>query len=249
MVKPYFSPPKPRVFAHRGLADPLDLDENTIEAFAAALEHGATHLESDTQATRDGHAVMFHDSDLRRVAGVDATVSELTLSEIREIRLSKGGMIPTLVDTLSHFPAAFFNLDIKTKAAIEPTIDAIERTQAHTRVLVSSFSNPTRKAALRKFTQPVATSASASVAIAAWVSHKLLLGIGFNRIVDGVDALQVPTNLGFIRFADKAFIDRIRSHQKEIHFWTINEINEMQELLQLGADGIVTDRVDLFKAG
>jgi glycerophosphoryl diester phosphodiesterase len=249
VAKPYFLPPKPRIFAHRGLADPLSIDENTIAAFAAALEHGATHLESDTQATRDGHAVMFHDSDLRRVAGVDAAVSELTLGEIREIKLSNGGTIPTLLDTLSHFPAAFFNLDIKTKAAIEPTIDAIEKTQAHNRVLVSSFSNPTRKAALKKFSQPVATSASASVAIAAWVSHKFLFGAGFSRIVSEVDALQVPTHLGFVKFADRAFINRIRSYQKEIHFWTINDVDRMQQLIELGADGIVTDRVDLFKAG
>lgn len=104
----YFSPAKPRIFAHRGLAEPLNLDENTIPAFQAAIDHGATHLESDTQATSDGHAVLFHDPDLKRVAGIDALVSELTLTEVSEIRLANGGTIPTLFEALTHFPTALF---------------------------------------------------------------------------------------------------------------------------------------------
>jgi glycerophosphoryl diester phosphodiesterase len=243
----YFSPPKPRLFAHRGLAEPVGLDENTLEAFRAALEHGATHLESDTQATADGHAVLFHDNDLERVAGVKARVSDLSLSEIRQISLKNGGSIPTLEEALTHFPTAFFNLDIKTKLAIEPTISAIERTKSHSRVLVSSFSNPIRKSALRRFTTPVATSASASVALAAWLSHRVLLGVGLNRILRNVHALQVPVGIGVVKFADQAFIRRLQRTNTEIHFWTINDPVQMQELLRIGADGIVTDRVDIFQ--
>lgn len=249
MAKHYFSPAKPRIFAHRGLAEPLKLDENTIAAFQAAIDHGATHIESDTQATKDGHAVLLHDSDLRRVAGVDALISDLTLEEVRAIRLANGGHIPTLFEALSHFPTAFFNLDIKTKSAIEPTIRAIEDAKAHNRVLVSSFSNPTRKSALRRFSQPVATSASASVALAAWASHTLFFGLGFRTIVAQLDALQVPVKLGIVNFSKSAFIRRVQRHNTEIHFWTINDPIEMRRLINAGADGIVSDRVDLFKLG
>ncbi len=247
MTSHYFSPPKPRLFAHRGLAEPVGLDENTLDAFSAALNHGASHIESDTQATADGHAVLFHDTDLERVAGVQARVSDLSLSEIRKISLRNGGSIPTLEEALTHFPTAFFNLDIKTKLAIEPTISAIERTKSHSRVLVSSFSNPIRKSALKKFSTPVATSASASVALAAWLSHKVLFGVGLNRIVKNVHALQVPVGIGLVKFADEVFIRRLKSTSTEIHFWTINDPLQMQELIRIGADGIVTDRVDIFQ--
>lgn len=249
MATDYFAPAKPRLFAHRGLALPLNIDENTIPAFQAALENGATHLESDTQSTKDGHAVLLHDSDLRRVAGIDAAISELTLEEIKKIRLANNGVIPTLFEALKHFPTAYFNLDIKTKIAIDPTIRAIEDAKAHNRVLVSSFSNPTRKSALKKFSQPVATSASASVALAAWLSHTVFFGLGFQAIIANVDALQVPTSLGIVDFSKKSFIDRVKRHQTEIHFWTINDPNEMKKLIDAGADGIVSDRVDLFKTG
>lgn len=192
--------------------------------------------------------MLFHDEDLRRVAGVDAKVSELTLTELQEIPLIGGGRIPTLDKALEHFPSAFFNLDIKTRWAIEPTIDAIEKHQAHDRVLVSSFSNPVRKSALSSFSRPVATSSSVSVALAAWVSNKFLFGLGFSSIVGDVDALQLPVSKGPIRFADKSLISRAQKHGVEVHFWTINDPEQMKKLLSLGADGIVTDRADLFQA-
>ena len=159
---PYFDAPKPRLFAHRGLAQHADLDENTIPAFQAALDHGATHLESDTQATADDVAVLFHDEDLSRVAGIDAKVRELSLSELKSTRLKNGGEIPTLAEALETLPGARFNLDIKTRPAISPTIEAIETLQAHDRVLVSSFSNPIRKSALTGLSRPIATSGSLS---------------------------------------------------------------------------------------
>ena len=246
---PYFDPPKPRLFAHRGLAQRDNLDENTIAAFQAALDHGATHLESDTQATSDGVAVLFHDEDLFRVAGVQAKVGELSLSELKAIKLENGGEIPTLLEALDALPDARFNLDIKTKPAISPTIQAIEALQAHDRVLVSSFSNPIRRSALAGLSKPIATSGSLSTVLGAWLSHTLLFGAGFSAIVKNVHAFQIPVRRGPINFATKGFISRAQRHQTEVHYWTINDPTEMQRLLALGADGIVSDRVDLFETG
>ena len=246
---PYFEAPRPRLFAHRGLAQHANLDENTLPAFQAALDHGATHLESDTQATADDVAVLFHDEDLRRVAGIDARVRELSLAEIKAIRLKNGGEIPTLSEALSALPQAKFNLDIKTKPAISPTIEAIEQAHAHERVLVSSFSNPIRKSALASLSRPIATSGSLTTVLGAWISHKLFFGAGFSSIVRDVHAFQIPVRRGPINFATKSFITRAQKHQTEVHFWTINDPAEMQRLLELGADGIVSDRVDLYQAG
>ena len=242
----YFDTLQPRLFAHRGLALRSGLDENTIPAFQEALQFGATHLESDTQATKDGHALLLHDSDLRRIAGLDARVEELTLAEISEIRLANGGQIPTLTQALQELPGAKFNLDVKTKAAIEPTVSAIEAQAAHDRVLLSSFSNPIRLKSLAGLSRPVATSASQSIVISAYLSHKLFFGLGFGRIVREVQAFQIPTGKGPIRFAEQGFIRRLQRHQTEVHFWTINDPQQAAELIGLGADGIVSDRVDLM---
>ncbi len=81
--------------------------------------------------------------------------------------------------------------------------------------------------------------------ILAWASHQLG-GLGFESIVRDLDAFQIPPERGPIKFATASFIARAQRHGVEVHFWTVNELDHMQSLLALGADGIVSDRVDLF---
>ena len=243
----YFDGPLPRRFAHRGLSlHRTGIDENSIAAISAAIEAGATHVESDTHASRDGVAVLFHDDDLSRVAGIPSKISALSLADLKALRLNHGSDIPTLSEVLERFPDLYLNLDIKSEEAIEPTVIAIEQHGAHDRVLVSSFSDTRRKKALSMLTKPVATSASMRTVISAWVSHRLLFGFGFSRIVSEIDAFQIPISQGPINFATKGFIKRAKNSNTEVHFWTINEPELMKSLIALGADGIVTDRVDLL---
>lgn len=241
---PYFESASPKIFAHRGLhvTEP-GIIENSLEAFLNALNAGATHLESDVHASKDRIAVLFHDTTLERTHGIPKRIADLTFGELQEI---SQGSIPSLAQALTELPEANFNLDLKSTASISPTVEVIEELAAHDRVLISSFSNRRRKAALRKFSKPVATSASSSVVLGAWVSHAIFSGIGFSSIVKNIDAFQVPTKTLFMQFASEKFIVRVRQHNREIHFWTVNDQNEMRRLLQLGAHGIVSDRVDLF---
>lgn len=243
----YFAGPLPRRFAHRGLSEHAsNIDENSMAAIEAAIAAGATHVESDTHATKDGHAVLFHDSDLNRVAGIPRQIAELSLSELSSITLNHGSQIPTLGDVLAGFPDLFLNLDIKSQHAIAPTVTEIERHAAHDRVLISSFSESRRKKALALLSKPVATSASMNKVITAWLSHSFFFGIGFRQITKDIDAFQIPTAKGPIRLATPGFIRRAKASDTEVHFWTINDPEQMRQLLELGADGIVTDRVDLL---
>jgi glycerophosphoryl diester phosphodiesterase len=243
----YFDAPYPRRLAHRGLSQHQEsIDENSLAAFQEAIDAGATHVESDTHATKDGTAVLFHDDDLQRVAGISTSISELRIADLRSLKLLNGSTIPTLGEVFESFPDLYLNLDIKSEQAIEPTVRAIEDHRAHDRVLVSSFSESRRLKALGLLTKPVATSASMRLVVLAWASHTFLLGAGFRTLTKSIDAFQIPPARGPIRFATKSFIKRAKSTDNEVHFWTINEPAEMQRLIELGADGIVTDRVDLL---
>lgn len=240
----YFDTPLPRFLAHRGLSDHRgDIDENSMEAFLEALKFGATHIESDVHSTNDDVAVLFHDEDLKRVADLDVRIDSLSFAELSEVRLRNGGKIPSLSQALEL--GVRLNLDIKSRAAIFPTVREIERHQAHDRVLVSSFSSLRRKTALASLTRPVATSASSREVALAWLSHQIG-GLGFSRIVRDLDAFQIPPSQGPLKFATEKFINRLKSHNIEVHFWTVNEISQMQALLAMGADGIVSDRIDLL---
>jgi glycerophosphoryl diester phosphodiesterase len=244
---PYFDAPYPRRLAHRGLSQHQGgIDENSISAIEAAVAAGATHVESDTHATRDGTAVLFHDDNLERVAGIRSEISALELREIKAIQLLNGSTIPTLSEVFDRFPVLYLNLDIKSEHAIEPTVRAIEAHGAHDRVLVSSFSEARRKKALGMLSKPVATSASMKLVILAWASHTLAFGAGFRSFTKDIDAFQIPVSRGPVKLATRSFIKRAQHANIEVHFWTINDPEQMRKLLELGADGIVTDRVDIL---
>ena len=243
----YLSGQSPRIFAHRGLhLHKSGIDENSLEAFLEAIEHGATHVESDVHATSDGIAVLFHDESLERVAGIPRLISQTSFAELSQITLQNGTKVPSLEEAFSRLPGLKLNLDIKSASAILPTVSAIEAAGAHQRVLVSSFSNRRRNSALRALSQPVATSAASSQVLLAWISHNFLGGLGFGRLTRDLDAFQIPISSAFLRFDTQSFIARASKHDVEVHFWTINDPYEMRRLLSLGASGIVTDRVDLF---
>jgi glycerophosphoryl diester phosphodiesterase len=223
------------------------IDENSLEAFEAAISAGATHVESDVHATLDGVAVLFHDDNLERVAAMPVAIKDLTLTELKAIRMLNGTSIPTLAEALERFPTLRLNLDVKSSGAIAPTAKAIEAKQAHDRVLVSSFSTKRRKQTVALLSSEVAVSAGAVEIILLWVSH-IFGGIGFSRIANNLDALQIPVAQGPVRLGTKSFISRARKHGLEIHFWTINSPAQAQKLLELGATGIVSDRIDLIQA-
>jgi glycerophosphoryl diester phosphodiesterase len=242
----YFEPPIPRVFAHRGFSHLVPgVDENTIASFRIALGLGATHIETDTQATSDGVAVLFHDETLLRLFSVDAKVSDLTFAELSSYSLPNKGKIPSLDQALRELPQAKFNIDIKSARAVTPTIRAIEENSSHDRVLVSSFSNSRRKKALGLLSKPVATSGSMSNVLRIWLAYKFFGGFGLKPLTEGLDALQLPKQYGTILFAEPKFIAAMAKNDVEVHFWTIDEVDQMRALISMGATGIVTDRSDL----
>jgi len=245
----YLSPAGTLVLAHRGLAGP-GAPENTIRAFLNALDAGATHLETDVQVTKDGVAVLFHDDDLRRVAGINKKVSELTLLELREVYID-GQVIPTLNEALAQLPTAKFNLDIKTEGAVSPTVGAIVLAKAHDRVLVSSFSHERRMKALEMLTGAglsVASSADGSTILAlAWAAFRGDFE-AFARKSQGLCALQIPASYFGISLTFKRLLAFAARAEIEVHYWVINDARQMLELVRLGARGIVTDRADLAVA-
>ena len=239
---------RPRIFAHRGLTfqgDKSVAAENTLQSFELALAAGADYLESDIQVTKDKVPVLFHDGDLTRLVGKKARVSDLTLSQIKQIELPHLGKIPTLEEALTAFPEAKFNLDLKTPHAEKVGIQTILKLKAENRVLVSSFSESSRKRALAISPTPLATSAGSSKVLLSYLLARAGLEKSLAKQLVGIDALQIPTRLYGIDFTHPNFLEKVLPLGVEIHFWTINNPKTMLELCALGAHGIVTDRADL----
>lgn len=230
------------MLAHRGLA--LEAPENTLLAFVAALGLGITHLETDVHASRDGVAVISHDPELERVASRPGLVGDFSMDELRAVDLGHDQAFCSLAEALDAFPEAHFNIDIKAASAIGPTVDAVRATRAQDRVLITSFSEARRRAAVRQL-PGVATSASGPRFAAALLAGKLRLTPLLRSVLRGIDAVQVPESAAGVTITTDRMIRLLHRAGVEVHIWTINDPAAMNRLFDLGVDGIVTDRADL----
>ena len=240
---PYFDSPAPRIIAHRGLATAGVL-ENSLAAFEAALGAGAQYLETDAHATADGHAVLLHDPELRRIADLDLPVASLTLAELRAIG-PVGRQICTLVDALQTFPSARFNIDVKSAPAAAAVARAVGAAGASDRVLIASFRSARRTAALARLGD-VATSASAPQVLLGVMGARLGLRALTRAALRHVDAVQIPERVAGIRATTPKMVKGLHNAGVEVHVWTVNDPEDMERLLRAGVDGIVSDRCDLL---
>ena len=239
-MKPYLSPAGLKILAHRGSTEGGAV-ENTLEAFRFALDSGLKYLETDVQVTKDGVAVLFHDDDLRRVAGVKRKVSDFKLTELQSIRIGDISRIPTLSEALARFPQAKWNIDVKADDALVPTVAAIKQASAINSVLVSSFSRKRRLATIAQL-HGVATSSDAFTLLMIWMFYFIKAHQALKRVLGRLDAIQIPVNYGPIRFDKADFVNKVTSFGVEVHYWTINDFEEAKRLVALGAKGIVTDK-------
>ncbi len=245
VVSTYFDGEPPRVLAHRGLA--LDAPENTLLAFAHAVAIGVTHIETDVHRSHDGVAVVAHDPTLARVAGRSVRVDQLTMPELRRVELGQAQGFASLEEALDGFGETRFNIDVKSDAAVQATLDAVRRTRSADRVLLTSFSERRRRR-LAAGLHGVATSAGGRAVLAAR-SAAMSGGRGMLlRALHGARAVQIPERAGALRLVTPRFLAALHRVGVEVHVWTVNDPVDMRRLLGLGVDGLVTDRADLALA-
>ena len=239
-LHPFLDHPRPIAFAHRGGA--LEVEENTMAAFAHAVALGYSHVETDVQATRDGVAVIFHDDDLERMTGERGRLAELTWDELSRCRTRGGERIPRLDEVLAAWPGLRINLEAKADAAVAPMAAAIARAGALDRVCVGSF-EARRTARLRSLLGPgLLWSPAHAGVLSLW-----LRGWGLPAPRPDFGAVQVPTQYKGIPLVTPRFVRAAHAAGVQVHVWTVDEAAEMRRLLDLGVDGLMSDRPTLLK--
>ena len=227
-------------FVHRG-GDEVET-ENTIEAFKYSSDLGFVFIETDVQATKDGHVVIFHDATLRRMAGVNKSIKELTLKEINEIDLLDGGKIPLLSEALETFPNLRFNIDIKTEDALEETIQIIKKMNFLDKTCLASFSS-SRLKRIKRLAGPEACISSGQMDIFKMMCQSV--GIGLKPTKS--QCAQIPLKQWGVPVLTKKFIEIAKMQNKLVHVWTIDDKNQMFELIEFGVDGLMTDKPSVLK--
>jgi glycerophosphoryl diester phosphodiesterase len=255
--RPFLDHPAPIAFAHRGGAEAAP--ENTLPAFAAAVKLGYRYLETDVHLTADGVLVAFHDASLDRVTDRHGFIERLSLAAVREADAGywfspdggrshpfrgTGVTVPTLEALLTSWPQVRINIDPKRDVCIGPLVTLLQRLDAYDRVCIGTFSDR-RMFRFRALTRRrICTSMARNSVVMAWLSSRT----GRMPRLDA-DCVQVPVRFGRRRVIDARFVAAAHHAHLPVHVWTVNEEEAVAELLELGVDGIMTDRPALLKSG
>ena len=265
----------PAALAHRGFSP--DGHENTMAAFRAAADLGFVWLETDVHTTRDGVVVAFHDPSLERVTGESGNVNDLTWEQLRALRIGGAHGIPTLTELLRELPHARLNIDVKDEASVAALPRVVADEGAADRVRVTSFSDSRRRrtlAAVSRLTgrrvrtsagmlgtvgflavsavAPLTDRVSPRIASVLWRAHTA----AWSRVVVPFDTLQLPEThvlrlpLGrrvTVRVVSPQFLGLAHREGLSVQVWTVNDPADMHRLLDMGVDGVITDRADLLK--
>ena len=246
---------RPLVFAHRGGGGLFP--ENTLEAFKYSAQMGVDVLELDVHSTADGTLVVMHDSRVDRTTNGNGRVSEMTLAEVKKLDAAyqftpddgktfpyrgKGITIPTLQEIFDSFPEMTFNVEPKQAepSVTKPLCEMIRTRTMTEKVIVGSF----RQTAIDEFRAEcpeVATSATPSEVSEFLALYKMGLGESYSP---PMQVLQIPERVGSLQVVSKDFIETARKLNLQVHVWTINETEDMQRLLEMKVDGIMTDYPD-----
>ncbi|WP_076259102.1 glycerophosphodiester phosphodiesterase [Intrasporangium flavum] len=239
----------PVALAHRGgaLYRPNVGLENTMTAFGNAVDLGYTHLETDVHLTADGRLVAFHDTRLDRVTDRAGLIADLTWEQVRAATLGEGEHVPLLTEVLDAWPAVNLNIDLKAPGTAPALWELVEERGLHDRVCVGSFSQR-NIAAFRRLARGRVTTAAAPVGAAVnrygprWLARWLH---------SPAEVFQVPASFPVrgrvVEVVTPGFVAAAHAAGKQVHVWTIDDPVQMHELLDLGVDGLVSDRIDVLK--
>ena len=256
-------------YAHQGGAK--EAPSSTLYSIRRALENGATGIELDVHATRDGEIVVCHDPTLDRTTNASGEIADAGLDELRELDnaywfvpgedavtgrqvedyvlrgrapADRDLCVATLTEVLEQFPGLVLNLDIKRTA---PDVVGYEERLArllgeHGRsegVIVASFFDSATDA-FSRYAPEVAISAGTKAATEFF--SRLHAGQPPQEDVGRYAALQVPARFGSIVVVDEQFVEAAHASGLAVHVWTIDDPDEMEHLVTLGVDGIVSDK-------
>jgi glycerophosphoryl diester phosphodiesterase len=234
---PFLEHDGPIAFAHRGGS--LKGRENSMAAFARAVELGYWYLETDVHLTADGVLIAFHDARLDRVTDRTGEVAQLPWREVRKARIGGVEPIPLFADITSSWSQVHVNVDPKSDRAVDPLIETIRRSGAMDRVCVGSFSDRRlrriRVAMGPRLCTSMGPSEVARLRLGAW-------GLLPRAAMPTAPVcVQIPARRGPITLVEPRLLRFAHGLGLPVHVWTVNDPVQMGALLDLGVDGIISD--------
>ena len=226
--------------AHRGGTG--SWSENSMRAFERAVNLGYQYIETDAHITHDGVLLAFHDDVLDRVTDQIGRITELNYAQVVDAKIDGREPIPRLEDALGAWPKIKFNIDAKNDAVVDPLCDLLSRMNAVDRVCIGSFSGRRLIRIRQKLGPSICTSMGPRE-----VLRLRLASLGVPVGDFSAACAQVATHHYGVPAADSRMIHAAHKRGMQLHVWTIDDESEMERLIDLGVDGIMTDQPSRLK--
>ncbi|HEX7700901.1 MAG TPA: glycerophosphodiester phosphodiesterase family protein [Kofleriaceae bacterium] len=237
-----------RLYAHRGAS--AECPENTLPAFQRAIDLGCDALEMDVHLTRDGQLIVAHDDDAMRTCGVCLAWGAMDLVDAQRLDAGwgflapdgtrpfagRGIYAPLFAEVLATYRDVHINVDIKGERSVDAMLGLLREHGAEDRVTIASFQTKTLVDVRRKkFAGETGLAQGEVIALIA------LPAIAWRQLPWTGNAAQLPTHQGPLRFDRAPFIAKCHSIGLRVDYWVIDDATEAARLLELGADGIMTN--------
>jgi glycerophosphoryl diester phosphodiesterase len=249
---PYLGGGYPRAYAHRGWhVGDLAGCENTLAAFHRAVEEGFGYLELDVHASADGVPVVHHDATLDRTTDGAGLIADLPAAALTQVRVNGREPIPLLEQVLTELPTTRMTIELKAHDVVEPVLAVLERTDSWHRVCLGSYHDGrltrARNAAGARLFTSLAQASAFGLRARAWLDAlpRPLSQLPTPRVQGNL--AQLPRRFGALTVVDDALLHAAHAGGREVHVWTVDDPVEMGALLDLGVDGLLSDRPDLLR--
>jgi len=227
---------RPLIIGHRGAC--ADAPENTLAAFALALEQNADGIELDVQLSADGVPVIMHDATVDRTCDGAGRVADMTLAELRQLTIDNDHPVPTLDDLFALLGRrTLYNVELKALGLddgglAETVARCVVAHDVADCVLVSSFSPFTVRSARRHF--------PAAVPVA------LLRERRSTRLFHSL--LRTAADHPDYTLVNEALLAWARRKGLRVNVWTVNDVAEGRRLVRLGVHGVITNIPGVMRA-
>jgi len=226
-----------------------------MTAFRSASDLGYRLLETDVRVTADGELIVFHDGALNRTTNGSGPITATTWKEVAEMDAgfnhrmdgtfpfrASGVRVPRFAEVAAAFPDHGLIVDLKAEGTVEPLARILVDMEMTDRVIVGSFSGE-RLARFRNLTgDRVATSTSPQETFEAVAQSS-----AGSKLSGPAGALQIPVTWYGVPLLTRRLVEAAHAAGRLVHVWTVNRRIDMEQWLDLGVDGLITDRPDLLK--
>ena len=227
---------KPLVISHRGVSNKNGV-QNTVQSLEKTAQLGPDFVETDVQETKDGQFVMMHDANIKNLTGVNANPQDLTLEELTKLDISENGYhskVSSFDDYLNKANELHQKLLIEIKTSRKDSPDMMKRFMEKYGTVLKKNGHQMQSLDYHVIDQVLAYDSQIPVYFI----------LPYNSIFPRTKATGYTMEYSTL---DENFVNKLWNTDQKLYVWTINSSESFDKSVHLGADGMITDDLEMIQ--